>query len=234
MKRLAILFALALIVSACAGQPVTPTAPPPTPVVEAMLPPTVAPTPTTLPPTVAPTPTPEPTAIPTVAPTLAVLPPTVGPGVTVTSFADLPGNVANGETAPDFTARILGGSKFTLSKQRGSPVLLFPTVVGCGDCIFVMQEMTAAYPDYRGRGLKVVILNLYPEDVPETWQPFADYFAEPEFTWGVVNSTDFVVQYNITSLGTTMLVDPEGSLVFRREFPLLADEFRQLFDLTTR
>ncbi len=248
MKRLAILAALAIVLSACTPQPVafTPTAPPPT----------IAPTPTALPPTVVPSPTPppqtpeptavpsptpppptpEPTAVPTVVPTVEILPPTVGPNptVSVASFADFPGNVATGKAAPDFTARVLGGSTFTLSEQRSAPVLLFPTVVGCGDCIFVMQEITAAYPDYRGRGLKVVILNLYPEDVPETWQPFADYFAEPEFIWGVVNSTDFVVGYNIQSLGTTLLVDPDGKLVFRREYPLFADEFRQLFDLATR
>jgi hypothetical protein len=94
--------------------------------------------------------------------------------------------------------------------------------------------MTGAYPDYRGRGLKVVILNLYPDDTPETWQPFADYFAEPEFLWGVVSLTSFVVDYNLISSGATLLVDPEGNLVFRSDYPLVADGFRQLFDLATR
>jgi hypothetical protein len=152
----------------------------------------------------------------------------------VTTFADLPGNLAKGEAAPDFTARLIGGGAFTLSDQSGAPVLLFPTVVGCGDCLFTMEEIASVYPDYRGRGLKVVILDLFPEDSPEFWTDFADYLGEPEFIWGVVESTDFAVNYNITSLGTVMLVDPEGRLVFRSEYPVFAYGYRQLFDLATR
>jgi hypothetical protein len=229
MKQLALLVTLALLAAACGLAALTPTALPTVPFTPTTLPPTA------LPPTPTPPP-PEPTIVLTPVPSIQSLLPTVGPNVlaSVTTFADLPGNVATGAPAPDFTARLPGGDTFTLSKQRGSSVLLFPTIVGCGDCIFSLQEMTGAYPDYRGRGLKVVILNLYPEDTPETWQPFADYFAEPEFIWGVVSSTGFVVDYNLISSGTTLLVDPEGNLVFRSDYPLVADGFRQLFELAAR
>lgn len=160
--------------------------------------------------------------------------PTVEPtAIIIASFADYPGNVANGEAAPNFTAKVMGGT-FTLSEQRGSFVLLFPTIVGCGDCLFTTEELSAAYPDYRGRGIKVVILNLYPGDTPESWGPFADYIGEPEFIWGIVESTDFVVDYNIATLGTILFIDPDGKLVFRSDYPVVVDGFRDLFDLATQ
>lgn len=165
---------------------------------------------------------------PTAAPTVAVAP---SAPASIARIVALPGNLATGEPAPDFTARVLGGDTFRLSAQRGSPVLLLPTVVGCGDCIFALREISVAYSDFRGRGLKAVILSLYPDDTPTTWQEYADYFAEPEFIWGVVDSTDFARQYNITTLGTTLLVDRGGRVVFRSEYPLFADGFRRLFDL---
>jgi hypothetical protein len=152
----------------------------------------------------------------------------------VADFTALPGNLAAGEPALDFTARVLGSGTFRLSELRGSFVLLIPTVVGCGDCILTLQEIAKVYPDYRGRGLKVLMLNLYPDDVPESWQEYVGLVGEPEFLWGVVDSIDFVIQYNITNPGTLLLVDREGKLVFRSASPILADDFRKLFELATQ
>lgn len=214
---------LVLVVSACG-----PTAPvlPAAPITEVA-------TSTSLPATFPASPPPEPLGTATTSPTLETPGPTVGTDTTVKPFADLPGNIAAGEPAADFGARVLGGGSFLLSEQRGSPVLIFPTAVGCGDCVSFLAELSAAYPGFRGQGLTVLILNLYPEDVPETWEPFAAFFAQPEFIWAVVNSTGFVVDYNISGLGTTFLVDPGGLVVFRSEYPLVADELRALLELAT-
>lgn len=149
-------------------------------------------------------------------------------------FSGIPDNEATGESAPDFTARLLGGEEFRLSSQRGASVFLFPTAIGCSDCLFALQEIASVYPEFRGRGLRVVILNLYPEDTPEAWRPYVDYLGEAELLWGVAGSTDFVVDYGIRSLGTSLLIDPEGRLVFRRSYPLFADELRQLFDFASQ
>jgi hypothetical protein len=176
------------------------------------------------------------TPVPTLAPTLDVRPPTFTPTATsaVSSFAQIPGNLAKGEPAPDFSARVLGGVTFTLSKQRGSPVLLFPTVVGCSECLATLAELGKVYPTYRGRGVKIVILDLYPGDAPDVWKEFGDYLPGPETLWSVVNSPEFGVNYRLDRLDTVLLVDRTGKLVFRNEHPLLADDFRQLFDLATK
>lgn len=148
-------------------------------------------------------------------------------------FAEMRDNLAGGEPAPDFDARAMGNSVFSLAAQRGSYVLVVPTAIGCGDCVFTMNQLAAAYPDYRDTNLKLVLLNMYPEDVPESWEVYAEAFPELGAIWGVVSSIDFVVDYDIRSLGTILLVDPAGKLVFRSNYPLIEDELRQLFELAT-
>lgn len=211
-----VLSILALVVAACAVQPAATGQP-------GVASSTVALSPTPLPPT------PEPTAVPTLA--ISSLLAGAEAPLSVASFADIPNNVATSETAPDFSARIMDGTAFNLATQRGSPVLLLPTVSGCGDCIRALEAIAEAYADYRGRELKVVALDLFPEDSPDVWREFASYIGEPEFLWGVVDSADFAVDYHITTLGTTLLVDPVGKVVFRINHPAPADTYRQVFDL---
>ena len=146
-------------------------------------------------------------------------------------LAALEDNLATGQPAPDLDIYALGDWTFNLSAQRGNYVLLYPTIVGCGDCVFTLAQLAAAYPEAGAENLKVVIIDLFPEDIPEIWLEFVDLYPDLGFIWGVVTSTDFVIDYEIRSLGTILVVDPEGRLVFRRNYPLAEDEFRQLFDL---
>ncbi len=148
-------------------------------------------------------------------------------------FAAMPDNIATGQAAPDFDVRALENRIFTLSASRGSYVLVFPTVIGCGDCVFTMGQLAAAYADYRGANLKLVLLNIYPEDVPETWGEYIDLYPDLDAIWAVVDGIDFVVDYKVRSLGTILLIDPDGRLVYRRNYPLGEEEFRQLFSLIT-
>ncbi len=148
-------------------------------------------------------------------------------------FATMPDNIATGQAAPDFDVRALENRVFTLSASRGSYVLIFPTVIGCGDCVFTMGQLAAAYSDYQDANLKLVLLNIYPEDVPETWGEYVDLYPELNGIWAVINGIDFVVDYEVRSLGTILLIDPDGRLVYRRNYPLGEEEFRQLFSLIT-
>jgi len=183
--------------------------------------------------------TPERTAIPT-----ATIPVAISVSEEVENTADasivnanlgplaaLDDNLATGQPAPDLDISALGGLTFNLAAQRGSYVLLYPTVVGCGDCVFTLAQLAAAYPEVGAENLTVVIIDIFAGDIPEIWLEFVDQYADMGFIWGVVNSTDFVIDYEIRSLGTILVVDPEGRLVYRRNYPLAEDEFRQLFDL---
>ena len=231
MKQLTLLCVLVAVASACTSEPDVAALPTTQPATASIAAPTSPATAANLP-----TPNREPSLSPTLAPATVASTSTPGPEVPIlpASFADFPGNQATGELAPDFTARAMGGVVFTLSEQRGVPVLVLPTVIGCADCVFSLTEIAIAYQDFRDTEITVVVLNLYPDDTPGSWQNFVDLIGEPGFVWSVVSSTDFVIDYNITTLGTTLLIDANGRLVFRREYPLQADEFRRLFTLVTQ
>lgn len=151
--------------------------------------------------------------------------------VSVASLADIPGNLATGGSAPDFESLQLDGKMFTLSAQQGTPTLIIPTALGCSECVTNLRNLAEVYPDYRGRGLEVLIVDLVVEDSPEVWQRFADYLDEPDFIWSVAASPQFALDYDILSLGTVMFVDGNGRLTFRNDNPLSADGFRQLLEL---
>lgn len=162
------------------------------------------------------------------------MPPTRSPAPTLSSLGSFEGvldNNSGGGLAPEFTARTMADSTVSLTSLRGRYVLLVPTVVGCGDCVFTMTELAQAYPPPDDTPLDIVILNLFPKDVPESWQGFAETYPEMDVIWAVVNNDRFPIDYDLKTLGTTFVINPEGYIVYRRDHPLWADEFTRLFEV---
>lgn len=188
---------------------------------------TVTATMTTIP--ITPTTFPTDTAVPaitipptqTAVPTLTATPQPIG-------FAALPNNIAAGETAVDFPINTIGGKTIALSGLRGNPVLLLPTVPGCGECMLNLNILDAVYPEFRGQGIQIILLDLYPDNSPGYWEFLANQFPEADYIWGVAASDSFVIDYDITTLGTILLLDPAGNIVFRSEKLIPRDEFHQL------
>jgi hypothetical protein len=189
----------------------------------------VEPSATAVPPTV----TPPPTA--TITPSPTPIPPTPEPTNTPTpaGFTAIPDNKANGETAVDFNINTIDGKTIALSELQGSFVLLLPTVPGCGECMINLNLLDIIYPDFRGQGVQVLLLDLYPENNPGYWEFLAGNFREPEYIWGVVDTNDFVIDYEITTLGTIMMIDPDGKVVYRSDNLIGRTAFRQLFEVAT-
>ncbi|MFQ5419387.1 MAG: peroxiredoxin family protein, partial [Anaerolineae bacterium] len=174
---------------------------------------------------VPPTPTPLPSATP--------IPPTPEPTATPepAGFAVVPNNVTEGETvAVDFNINSISGETIALSDLQGSYVLLLPTVPGCGECMINLNILDQVYPDFRGQGIQVILLDLYPENSPGYWEFLAGNFREPEYIWGVVDTDSFVVDYEIATLGTIMMIDPDGKVVYRSENLIPTETFRRLFE----
>ena len=194
--------------------------------------PTVGPTKSPLPASTLLPPTPEPTATP-IAPKFGT-PETATPFV-VASFADFPGNLAQGEFAADFSAQLIDGSLFTLSEYGDSYLLLFPTVVGCGQCVFGINSMALALEPFLELNpdvsFQILVMDLYAGDDPLVWEYFAETYPYPNIIWGVVASDLFVVDYEILGFGTIFLIDPRGSIVFRSENSLPVYQFEKLFEL---
>ena len=177
---------------------------------------------------------------PTLEPTTTPMAPKFGPPDTATPFvvasiAEFPGNLAQGELAADFSAELIDGSLFTLSEYGDRYLLLFPTVVGCGECVFGINSMSLALEPFLelevDGDFQILIMDLYPGGDPLDWQYFAEIYTHPNIIWGVVASDLFAIDYEILTLGTIFLIDPQGNIVFRSEYALPPFQFEKLFEL---
>lgn len=176
-----------------------------------------------------------PTSSPTAQPTLSILtfdsPGTDNvPLETITSFAEMPGNLATGQPAPDFSARLLGGGRFDLSKERGKYWLILPTAIGCGECLYSLNLLRQAQPESPA-SLNILVLDIYQPDLPEYWQSYADAINQPNYRWAVLDTPTFMEDYDIYRLGTFLVIDPDGKLVFHSDSPLPPEHIAHLFKL---
>jgi len=67
--------------------------------------------------------------------------------------------------------------------------------------------------------VEVVAINLVPQyNTLEEWQAFLEEFGAVDFVWAADTFDQRAVQtYNVQSLGTTIIIDREGQLVYRDE-----------------
>ena len=148
----------------------------------------------------------------------------------ITSFDQMPGNRATDQPAADFTARLLGGGTFTLSKERGKYWLVIPTSFGCGECTYSLYLLSQAQPQ-NPTSLNILILDIYQPDLPEYWQSYAEAVNQPNYLWSVLDTSTFMEDYDIHGLGTFLVIDPDGRLVFQSDSPPPSELIRHLFTL---
>ncbi len=75
--------------------------------------------------------------------------------------------------------------------------------------------------------MEVVAINLAPQyNTLEEWQAFLEEFGAVDFVWAADTFDQRAVQtYNVQSLGTTIIINREGQLVYRDE---AASSFKML------
>ena len=125
------------------------------------------------------------------------------------------------------------GETFHLSDRRGHYLLLLPTTPGCGPCMANLAILEDVYPDYRGQGVAVIFLDIYPQEQPGFWETISREFSDSGYTWAAVGSENFVLEYDIKTLGTIILVNPQGNVVFRSNEVIRPETYRHLLELAT-
>lgn len=179
-----------------------------------------------------------PTPLPTPQATLSIAPLDLSDGSEIslegiTSFEQMPGNRAANQPAPDFTARQLGGGAFVLSKELGKYWLVLPTSFGCGECTYSLYLLTEeAKPEYPD-SMNVLVLDIYIPDLPEYWQSYAEAINQPNYRWAVLDTPTFLEDYDVYRLGTFLVIDPSGKLVFHSDVPPPPEVIRHLFALAS-
>lgn len=113
------------------------------------------------------------------------------------------------EKAPDFTATLLTGEEFTLSKNLGKPVLVNFWATWCGPCVGEMPAFEQLKEEY-GDDLVIVAVNC--GEKTEAVQEFVD---ENGYTFAFAideKAKISTVIYPTMSIPYTVLIDADGNI----------------------
>lgn len=123
--------------------------------------------------------------------------------------------VETGAVAPDLNLPAPDGEMVALSSFRGKYVLLDFWASWCGPCRAENPNVVAAYKKYKGKNFTVYGVSL--DHNKDKWERA---IAEDGLTWTHVSdlkgwSSEGAVIYNIKSIPSNVLIDPDGVVVAR-------------------
>lgn len=124
----------------------------------------------------------------------------------------LPGHAARIAPAVAFT--LLDGRTLTLEELRGRPVVLAFWSPTCAPCVEELPDLIALYRELAPRGLELVAVSM-PYDPPLAVQTFV---REREVPYPVALDVEGRVTgafEDLKVIPTTLLIDPEGQIVYR-------------------
>lgn len=130
------------------------------------------------------------------------------------------------DKAPDFTLTDIQGRKFTLSDQRGKPVLLVFGTTWCPACREEIPHLKDIYARYADRGLTIVNIN-----VQESREKVSRYADKNELPYRLLLDENGTVSemYGIRGVPALILLDEAGMIVGGQRFidSLLANMFKE-------
>jgi cytochrome c biogenesis protein CcmG/thiol:disulfide interchange protein DsbE len=120
------------------------------------------------------------------------------------------------DSAPDFNLRSPEGKRLHLkSMLKNGPVLLDFWATWCKPCIKAMPKLQEIHEGYKDQGLTVVGVN---EDGPRGQSKVKPFLRARKLTFPIALDSDggLMKRMRVTALPTTILVDRDGEIVYRR------------------
>lgn len=131
--------------------------------------------------------------------------------------ADLDLSVQIGKAAPDFTSLATSGRTITLSEQAGSPVLMAFWSDWCSlekTELSFLKQVQESYPD-----VQVIIVNSESKKpsirtLSRIWNTLEEWDIQAQVV--VDRGLEVTNLYEVTSLPTSLVIDPSGRIVHRQ------------------
>ena len=138
----------------------------------------------------------------------------------------------NGDSGPNFSARLASGAPFELRDLRGRYVLVDFWGSWCAPCLKDIPELKQLYTEYGGD--EFTLLSIGVETDEQQWRRALQRLDLP-WPYHILDLTSsarffggpLAEQYGITEVPTTYLLDPDGQIIgVNLTFP----ELRKLLD----
>lgn len=132
--------------------------------------------------------------------------------------------------APRFAIRTLSGRTFSLDPRRGPVVLSF--IAGwCSSCLGEAAAGGELVRAFRRFGLRVLAIDADPNDSVGQLRQFIAAAGNPPIQFAMDRTSKVTLAYRVRALDTTVIVDRNGRMVYRDEYPT---EYATLASVVTR
>jgi len=141
-----------------------------------------------------------------------------------------PLTVKDGPPAPDFAIETLDGGRFVLSDYRGRVVVVYFMAGWCLSCVPEARALARLYAEYHDRGLEVLAVDAQFDESPADVDRFRRQVGTnppPDYRWAIDRKLQVVTTLGVRSLDTTIVIDPQGRIVYRDEVPTPYEILRQ-------
>jgi cytochrome c biogenesis protein CcmG/thiol:disulfide interchange protein DsbE len=136
------------------------------------------------------------------------------------------GTASLSQEAPDFTLNLFDGGTFTLSENRGQPVVVNIWASWCQSCQQEAADMEKGWRSLRDQG--VVFVGV---DVTDSRADAEAFLKQFDITYpNGPDESDIAVQYGVTGTPETFFIDSDGVIVQKFMGPLTAEQLSALVE----
>ena len=120
--------------------------------------------------------------------------------------------------APPFSIQTLAGGTFSLEPQQGPVVLSF--IAGwCESCLAEAEAGGRIVRAFGDKGVRVLAIDADPSDSRGQLDQFISVAGNPPVTFAMDRTSEVTIAYKVRALDTTVIIDRQGRIVYRDEWP---------------
>lgn len=131
----------------------------------------------------------------------------------------------SGGQAPSLEVATVDGGTFTIPAD-GRPTVVFFMAGWCATCIPEAEALAAIHRDL-GQQVAILAVDADPQDPLSSLRAFIDRVGDPGYAWAHDPNGAAVTAFQVKALDTTVVIDADGTVVYRDAYPTDEDTLRQ-------